>query len=672
MYVTDRINNGVDAIDTTTNTVIGRIPVPPCQDYNANGGAGLQCPSGVQVAPDLRKLIVTDRVANPTAANPTATSRIWIYDISGTATPQAPIASPAIGQGGNSGDELDYDPVNRRAYVANTAGNFFVTVVDMVANTILGQIPMPANLEQPRFNPVDGMIYQVVSGNNTLVKIDPTVDGFGAIIQSVNPSGCGASDTLRGLDIDPLTNTGLLGCTRNSATSGNPQLLLDMTTLNVIAQFPQIQATDTLAFNNNTRRWYEGGSSNTNAGTPGQPGCPSDNTRTAFPVVGVFDVGTVGNPTNVAVSAACSGRGAHSLGVDTIGNNVYVPAPQFPADPSSTTTGQSGVVVFHDPTPGQTQGAANVTLGNNGSVSFTPAGTGATVQGTLTGLAAGATVRLVVATTVGNEVVSCTVTGTTATCNGTLIGAPIAGAPVLLSSNGAILASGKVVSGPLPPGTLTPQQAIAQAQGLAGFTSGQAGTTCTHLGGAPCTGNANGLQVSGIQTSSMTWTVTATLPPAPPAGAGTPLFVITTTAGIEAVPCTPALAAAPAPGTVVRCTATTVGNALQGASAVLVFPGVGAAAGPAVGPAVVTGPGPAAAVVPPAAAAVPLLPPPPPIFLPPPPSPLIPAPPSALGTGMMQMPEVPVIPEADTLPLLLGGLAALGALAGWRARRRPQ
>src|SRR5262249_59462849 len=134
----DRINNGITAINAATNTVLGVIPVPPCADYNAhggvNGGPNLQCPSGVAVAPDLRKLVATDRIANPTTANPTATSRIWIYDISQTAVPSAPIASPAIGGGGNSGDELDYDPLNQRMYVANTGPNadtgpFFITVV---------------------------------------------------------------------------------------------------------------------------------------------------------------------------------------------------------------------------------------------------------------------------------------------------------------------------------------------------------------------------------------------------------------------------------------------------------------------------------------------------------------------------------------------------------------
>ncbi|HZR99385.1 MAG TPA: DUF11 domain-containing protein [Chloroflexota bacterium] len=69
----------------------------------------------------------------------------------------------------------------------------------------------------------------------------------------------------------------------------------------------------------------------------------------------------------------------------------------------------------------------------------------------------------------------------------------------------------------------------------------------------------------------------------------------------------------------------------------------------------------------------PLLPPSPPILLPPPPSPLIPAPPSTIaGEVAPPLPEVPIIPEADSLPLLGAGLALAAALAGLRAWWRRQ
>ena len=225
------------------------------------------------------------------------------------------------------------------------------------------------------------------------------------------------------------------------------------------------------------------------------------------------------------------------------------------------------------------------------------------------------------------------------------------------------------------PGTtgLTAAQALAQAQGL-GLTPGSG--QCAPVGGA-CTGNAPNLQVRGTVISSMNWTVTATLPLAPASGAGQPIFVVTTTAGREAVPCGPVLPVAPAPGAQVSCAATTTGHALLGAASFLIFAGMGGAPGPAAGPALITGPGVAAAspTVPPAVAGLPVLSPPPPIILPPPPLPLIPAPPQAIApvglpTALGPAPEVPIIPEADSLVLLAGGLAGLVATALLRARRR--
>ncbi len=61
-------------------------------------------------------------------------------------------------------------------------------------------------------------------------------------------------------------------------------------------------------------------------------------------------------------------------------------------------------------------------------------------------------------------------------------------------------------------------------------------------------------------------------------------------------------------------------------------------------------------------------PPPPPLPLLPPPLPLAPPPPAGPEVSS-PLASVPVIPEADNLLLVIGGLAALGLIAGWRARR---
>src|SRR5579883_759501 len=651
---------GLLAIDTTTNTLIGELSVPDCDAVNVQR-ASFQCPSGVEVMPDLRKVAVTSR-------GNAGQNFVEIFDIGASPTNAPMLTRINLPNNQLQPDELTYDPINHRLYVANTGGAFFLAVIDAVTNTLLGQISVtqfcPTTMEQPRFDPVDGMIYQNCSADQVLLRIDPNAGAFGQIV-----SAWSTPSQENGIDVDPLTNHALLGSNPGPQAVVNlnapSTLAVPLAPIPVVASFPQVNATDGLYFNNNTLRWYTGSSGNTNLGVP----CPASPLNPAQrPVLGVFQGATISGGTPSIVGVECTGNGAHTAGVDPIRNQIYVPAgaPVI------------GILVFKDNSASQgLTGAANATLGSNGTVGLTPSGGNTTVQATLTGVSGGGTIQLLVVTTVGNQVVPCASTGgtTTVTCNGTVLGLPLAGAPVTLSRNGAVVVKGNTTSGTVPPTTLTAQQAIAQAQALPGFVTGQQGVPCTHVGGGPCTGNANGLQVSGIQTSSMTWTVTATLPPAPPAGAGTPFFVINTTAGVGAVPCTGGPAGAPAPGSVVNCTATTVGNAFQGAAAVLVFPGVGGAAGPAVGPAIVTGPGPAAAVAPAAAAALPLLPPPPPVLLPPPPSPLLPPPPPAPAGAISQraaFPEVPVIPEADSLPLLLSGLAALGALAGWRARRRRQ
>jgi hypothetical protein len=70
---------------------------------------------------------------------------------------------------------------------------------------------------------------------------------------------------------------------------------------------------------------------------------------------------------------------------------------------------------------------------------------------------------------------------------------------------------------------------------------------------------------------------------------------------------------------------------------------------------------------------LPILPPPPLQFIPPPPPPLLPPPPPPPAAGARApagFPEVPVIPEADSLFLVVGGLVALGGLVGLRSLRR--
>jgi len=360
MYVADRPNGGVTAINTVNNTVIGTIKVPsPC----GLGTDAASCVSGVQVAPNassatpgLTELIATDRGTNPSAACPggVACARILVYNISnvtsaniGTLTPTATVTlTNALAT-----DELTYNPNNRRVYVNNTTlptggTNFFMTVVDVnpasaTFGQVITQIPITTAAqgppEQPRFSPFDcgattmvnGCIYTTTGGDAHVLAINPVTNTIVGTPFSV--PGCTG---VNGIDINPATNVALLGCNLG------PQTFMNLTTGAILNQFTAgPNATDVLAFDPNIGggTWFTASSGNTNSGL----GCPAAAaTPTQFPVVGIF--------TLTSFQVVCSGQGSHGLGVDTNNNTVYVPAGVFPANGAAL---PAGVLVFGTPEP---------------------------------------------------------------------------------------------------------------------------------------------------------------------------------------------------------------------------------------------------------------------------------------------------------------------------------
>ena len=344
MYSADRPNRGVDVINTTTNTLLGIIPVPP-----ASGGTS--DPSGVQVAPDLKELIVTDRGTGAAGGG------VYIYDLTASATPAAPVKSILI-PNARATDELTYDPLNKRVYVNNTTntgdplGRYFMTVIDAnpasaTFGQVLGQIPIAqgaASPEQPRFNPVDGNIYTTTGGNSTVLRINPNfvldstnpAANVGAILATFAVPGCAPA----GIDVNPADNLALLGC-NPGAPNGAPQELMNLSNGNIVRVIPGITATDVLAFDPTLGEWFTA-SQNLIVSN----GCPAtQNGAGQFPQVG----GILDNP-NPGLQTACTGQGSHGLGVDPVNNTIYVPTGIFPAN-ATTLAGISaapftGILVF--------------------------------------------------------------------------------------------------------------------------------------------------------------------------------------------------------------------------------------------------------------------------------------------------------------------------------------
>jgi hypothetical protein len=467
IYFADRVNRGVSVINGTSLKYLGTIPVPTCTGTPGGTTAPGSCPSGVQVAPDLQKLIVTDR----SNANPTVDlTNIFIYDLKVPTAPPIQLTTgvTAIVGGGTSAaaldtDEIEYDPINQRAYVANSKCPCFLTVVDVVNGTIVDQIPTASNLEQPRFNPVDGMIYQTMPDDGTtatggpndfVLRIDPSKTGAAAkVAQIAPPSGC----AVRGIDIDPITNTAVVACAAPA-----PAFLLSLSgSMSILnPSLSGVTGTDGELFNPNNRRWYTGSSNNTVVLAATLPGtstpCPSTNGTTTIPAVGVYQV--TGSGPATLVGADCSGVNGHGVGVDAFHNSVYIAARQFPADPASLSTGKAGILVWHDAAP-LSQGFVEQTTANISSVGGSTA-TGAVlfqdnrVWASLSGLgssvAAGSLIRLIIPTSLGNAPVECISNGAgtgTAICVGFTRGYPLFGGTVLLGVRGQVVGSGLILSG---------------------------------------------------------------------------------------------------------------------------------------------------------------------------------------------------------------------------------
>jgi hypothetical protein len=443
MYFADRTNRGISAIDTRTNTYIGTIVVPGCAGLNEAGQGS--CPSGVLVAPDVHKLVITDRSNGGTATTTVLLNHIYIYDLRlGQFTPPGGLELPA----GQAPDELDYDPLNQRAYVGNTSSPFFVTVVDLVTNVIVDQIPLPGTVEQPRFDPVDGFIYATVPGASpgpAVLRIDPTQRGAAAIVATFLTPGCDP----RGIDIDALTNTAVIGC-----AGGNPQIVMDLSTGTILATFPEVTGTDVEAFNPNVRRWYTGSSTNVNSNGGLCPG--TKDSPQVFPVLGVFAAPTGQQPIATLVGVECSGRNGHGIGVDPFGNNVYTGVRQFPADPDSFNTGAPGVLACHDPAPLAQPGLVER---SHADVDPFPGGEVSTrvhiedshiVRAHVHELPLDAEpILLNITTTIGNEVVRCARTvgddPDDANCKGVLQGKALIGGTVFLATSGTPVAKGTIV-----------------------------------------------------------------------------------------------------------------------------------------------------------------------------------------------------------------------------------
>jgi acid phosphatase len=227
--------------------------------------------------------------------------------------------------------------------------------------------------------------------------------------------------------------------------------------------------------------------------------------------------------------------------------------------------------------------------------------------------------------------------------------------------------------GALRTATPTPTVAVVPPGQNPPASSGQAGVPAASQPGqqAVVSGAVSGTLTV---TASMAFTLTATGPANTVVG-GVPAVFLPTTVRVESFACG---AVTPARQTI--CTGTTAGNVLQGATITVRFPLLGGGTADVTG--IATGPGAAAVAAPPGVIAlgpgalggpslpglalVPPLLPPAPFVAPGPPG--MAAPLAVPQPRDARAPEVPVVPEGDSLALLAAGLAVVAVWSG-RGRR---
>src|SRR5579859_7328959 len=149
-------------------------------------------PNGLALAPDLGRLFAG--LADGTVA---------IVDVKPGSSTTGTVVQLAT-TGGKEADLLDYSSSTHMVYVSNGIDGT-ITTIDAASGDVKAHYKVGYALEQPRFNPVDGMLYVTSPDADALFRIDPA---SGAIKNKIALGGCMPT----GMAINPQTDHALIAC----------------------------------------------------------------------------------------------------------------------------------------------------------------------------------------------------------------------------------------------------------------------------------------------------------------------------------------------------------------------------------------------------------------------------------------------------------------------------
>jgi DNA-binding beta-propeller fold protein YncE len=278
LYMGDNWSGGIDVFDISS----------PAPTYLKTIKAKAMRPTfyGVCVAKDLEKLFVAH-----------GTGMVSVIDID----PSSATADSVVATVNNGGrvqtDLIDYDPLHKKVYVANR-NEGFMTSIDAVKNEIVAKIEgLGGALEQPRYNPADGMVYLVSNSDNVIHQIDPVTDRL------VHTFEIGDECNPNGMAINTTTNQALLACNNKKRPH---TVIWDLKTKKVASVIEDCGCGDGAIYDPVVDRFFFAAS-----------GFPSG------PVMGIFGGNPVEFMTNVPTQA-----GASWVAFDQTNRLVYAPAIQ--------------------------------------------------------------------------------------------------------------------------------------------------------------------------------------------------------------------------------------------------------------------------------------------------------------------------------------------------------
>ncbi|HVB32970.1 MAG TPA: cytochrome C nitrite reductase [Patescibacteria group bacterium] len=246
-YLSDRDNGQLDIFDARTDKFVGSVPgfVGP-KKVNGKVDFGISGPAGVLTYDDVAWLGDGDSAAKEVDLK---TMKI--------------VAVVSTGGKGRY-DEIAYDPKDHVLAGGNGDDNPpFATLISTTRHKVIARIPFPNatdGLEQPAYNPADGMFYFSVPEFDH----DPKKGGVavispeGKLVKTLPVEGCHPN----GLVFGPGQNF-LLGCTANGHRHGLAPVFLVMNARSgkVVATIHGAGGADEVAYSSKNRQYYTGSAS---------------------------------------------------------------------------------------------------------------------------------------------------------------------------------------------------------------------------------------------------------------------------------------------------------------------------------------------------------------------------------------------------------------------------